>query len=135
MRVHSRSRIATIARAAAPVAVVAFTVVLLLRFPPAEYSFYPRCPVYSWLHLECPGCGTTRALAALLHGHIKEAFRLNALTTTMLGPVIAYAIICYRRYLGAEPFRWPQLPSSGVYAMLAIALLFAIFRNLPLHLL
>jgi hypothetical protein len=132
---NRRGRIAILASAAAPVAIVALAAAVLLRFPPTLYSFYPQCPVYDWLHLECPGCGTTRALAALLQGHVKEAFRLNALTTTMLVPAIAYAVICYRRYLGTEPFRWPQLPSSGIYAMLAIALLFTVFRNLPLHLL
>lgn len=132
---HPRQRIGVLARAAAPVAGVAFAMAILLRFPPTQYTFYPQCPFYYWLHLKCPGCGTTRALAALLHGHVADALRQNALTTMMAGFAVAYAVICYRRYLRGEEFLWPQLPRLGVYAALAIAILFTIVRNLPLHLL
>ena len=133
--ISRRSRRAQVLRAAAPLASVVIAAGVLFRFPPTRYSFYPQCPVYRLLHLECPGCGTTRALAALLHGHIIEALRLNALTTLMLVPGLVYAAICYRRYLGTAPFRWPQLPPVSIYATLAAAILFMIFRNLPVHLL
>jgi hypothetical protein len=134
-----RTRIGFAVRAAAPVVVLALTAAVLLRFPPTQYSFYLRCPVYALLHLQCPGCGTTRALAALLHGHFAEALRLNALTTLMLPPAAAYAVICYRRslraYLRSEALHWPQIPPPGIYAALAIATIFAVLRNLPIRLL
>jgi len=133
--ISGRSRLAQVLRAATPLVAVAFIAGVLLRFPPTECSFYPQCPVYRLLHLECPGCGTTRALAALLHGHIMEALRLNALTTMMLVPGFLYAAVCYRRYIGTASFRWPQIPSASIYATLAAAILFMIFRNLPVHLL
>jgi uncharacterized protein DUF2752 len=129
----TRGRIATLSRAAAPLALIVFAVAVLLRFPPTEYSFYPHCPIHYFLHIDCPGCGATRALAALLHGNVAEALHLNALTTLMLPPATAYAAICYWRYLRAEPFRWPQLPSTGIYAGLTVAVLFTVFRNLPLR--
>lgn len=124
-------RAVAVARAVAPVAVAACAVVVLLRFPPGQYGFYPKCPVYEMFHVECPGCGTMRALAALLRGHVAEAFRLNALTVSMLPLTIGYAGVCYRRYLRRETFRWPQVSAAGVYAVLAVALGFAVFRNLP----
>ena len=133
--ISNRSRLAQVLRATTPLVAVAFAAGVLVRFPPTQYSFYPQCPVYRLLHLQCPGCGTTRALAALLHGHIIEALRLNALTTVMLVPGFVYAAICYRRYIGTVPFRWPQIPSVSIYATLAAAILFMIFRNLPVHLL
>ena len=133
--VHTRIGFAV--RAATPVAILALVAAVLLRFPPTQYTFYPRCPIYWLLHLQCPGCGTTRALAALLHGHFAEALRLNALTTLMLPPAAAYAVICYRRslraYLRSEAFHWPQLPSIGIYAALAAATIFAVLRNLPVQ--
>ncbi|MEO6983664.1 MAG: DUF2752 domain-containing protein [Edaphobacter sp.] len=139
MRASTRGHVASFARAAAPLVFVALIVTVLLRFPPTQYSFYPQCPIYSMFHLQCPGCGTTRALAALLHGHLGTALRLNALTTLMLPVTMAYAALCYRRYLHgylrgqvrAVPFRWPHLPPIGIYTALAIATLFAILRNLP----
>ena len=35
------------------------------------------CPVHRFTGLECPGCGNTRALTALLHLDIKAAFGYN----------------------------------------------------------
>jgi hypothetical protein len=126
-------RIATIARAAAPPSLAALVAVILLRFPPAQSRFYPQCPIYAALHLQCPGCGATRALAALLHGHVREAFHLNALLTLVLPFAALYAIVWYRRFLRHEALRLPHAPPSAIYAALAIAAIFAILRNLPLH--
>lgn len=123
-------RAAAIARAAAPLAVVACAAAVLFWFPPGQYGFYPQCPVWAAFHIECPGCGTTRALAALLHGDVLAALRLNALTTLMLPFVATYAGVCYRRYLRREAFRWPQIPAAGVYAGIAASLVFMVVRNL-----
>ncbi|MEO6817707.1 MAG: DUF2752 domain-containing protein [Edaphobacter sp.] len=130
MTVSVRSRGVAVLRAAAPLAAVALAAVVLMRFPPGQYSFYPQCPIYRYLHLQCPGCGTTRALAALLHGHIAEAMRLNALTTLLAPFAVIYAAVCYRRFLRRKPIQLPRLPSSAVYAGLVAAVLFAIVRNL-----
>src|SRR6266404_4011355 len=50
----------------------------LYRFSPQEHSFYPRCPFYALTHHYCPGCGATRAVAELLHGHVAAAVHFNA---------------------------------------------------------
>ena len=131
MNLATRNRIALILRAAAPPAAIAFAAVILLRFPPTQFSFYPQCPVYQLLHIQCPGCGATRALAALLRGHLTEALHLNAFATLMFPPALVYAAICYRRYLCIEPIRWPRLPPTGIYAALVAAAIFTILRNLP----
>jgi hypothetical protein len=130
MNAGKRSRTANLLRAAAPLTVVALAAAILLRFPPGQYSFYPQCPVYRYLHLQCPGCGTTRALVALLRGNISEAFRLNALTMLLMLPATTYAALCYRRFLQRKPFHLPQPPHAALYASLATAVLFAIVRNL-----
>ena len=131
------SRIANLSRAVVPLALIGLAATTLLVLPPAHYSFYPQCPIYDSLHLLCPGCGTTRALAALLRGHVKEALRLNALTTLLLPILIAYAISTYCRLLihkdlNHQQMTWPRLPSGVLYAVAAIAIIFTIARNLPL---
>jgi hypothetical protein len=131
MNHSAQSRIAATLRAAAPVALLAAGAVVLLRFPPAHSAFYPRCPIYAALHLECPGCGGTRALAALLHGHLNDALHRNALVTLLLPFVLSYAIVCYWRLLKNKVYRWPQLPPAAIYAVTIAAFLFAILRNLP----
>jgi len=50
---------------------------VLYTYPPVTSGFYPQCVFKKATGLDCPGCGTTRALHALLHGHVFEAFTLN----------------------------------------------------------
>ena len=50
---------------------------VVYTYPPAEHTFYPRCVFKSLTGYECPGCGSTRAAHALLHGRVGEAFRHN----------------------------------------------------------
>jgi hypothetical protein len=129
----ARSRTADTVRAAALPALIALAAILLLCFPPAQYSFYPRCPIYELFHLQCPGCGATRAIAAILHGHFIEAMSLNALITLLLPFAAAYGILCYYRLLQRKVLRWPQPPPAVLYAALAAAAVFTLIRNLPLH--
>jgi Protein of unknown function (DUF2752) len=124
------SRAANISRAAAPLILISLAASILLILPPTQYSFYPQCPIYSSFHLLCPGCGTTRAIAALLRGHLREAFHLNALTTTMLPIATAYAIQSYRDYLYRKPILWPQPSRATIYALLCVTLIFTIARNI-----
>ena len=129
----TRSRVSLIARAATPLALLGAAIALLRRFPPDQYRFYPRCPVFTYLHLQCPGCGTTRALAALLHGHLHQALQQNALTTLLLPFALFYAALVYYRSLRASAshrMRWPQLPTPALYTLLAITAVFTLARNL-----
>jgi hypothetical protein len=102
--------------------------VLLLRFPPDRYSFYPRCPIFTYLHLQCPGCGTTRALAALLHGNLREALHYNPLTTALLPAALLYLAYVYLQR-NKDPM---QIPTPVTYALLTVAAIFTVVRNLPL---
>jgi uncharacterized membrane protein YfcA len=74
---------------------------VLYTFPPATSAFYPRCVFRELSGLDCPGCGTTRALHALLHGRIGEAFRFNA----MLFPLMIVALA------GAPSFLRGRVPA------------------------
>jgi hypothetical protein len=131
--VLTHSRVADILRAAIPPAIVLAFVFAMLRFPPTQYGFYPVCPVHGLLGLQCPGCGATRALVALLRGHLTEALRFNALTTLLLPFAFAYGILCYRDFLKRRAIRPLRLPSAAIYSAIAVAAVFTMFRNLPIR--
>ena len=57
---------------------VALTVGLILyRFSPTDYWFWPKCPVKLITGLSCPACGIQRFIHALTNGNVKEALAYN----------------------------------------------------------
>ena len=126
----TRSRFTLAMQAAAAVALFVFTAVLLFRFPPEQYSFYPQCPIHHYLGILCPGCGTTRALASLLHGNLGEALRLNALTVLLLPIAIGYAVAGYLSFHTRRPLVLPQPQPLAMCGLLAVTVVYTIARNL-----
>ena len=120
----ARRRYAHIALAA-----VVCAAAMLYFIPPGRYGFYPRCPFHEATGLLCPGCGATRALAALLHGHLAEALRWNTLVVMLLPPVAVFAIVVYRRAASMRESVWPEVPLPAMYGLLGAALLFGVGRN------
>lgn len=83
-------------RFATPLKIASAAIVILIggwvlyTFPPVTSGFYPQCAFKQATGLDCPGCGTTRALHALLHGRVVEAFLFNPfIFAIMSGFVIA----------------------------------------------
>ena len=111
-------------RLAAP-ALAAAGAALLLRFPPAQYGFYPLCPIHQLTGLLCPGCGATRALAALLHGNLAEAWHQNALILLLLPAALSYLLRAELPNL-----RHPHTRTAWLLVAIATTV-FTLTRNLP----
>jgi hypothetical protein len=112
--------------AAAALAGMAF----LYRFSPQDYSFYPRCPFYALTHHYCPGCGATRAVAELLHGHVAAALHFNAAVTLLMPMLLWYVGSMYWTAVREDRVEWPQVPEWSRRAALAFVLLFAVVRDI-----
>ena len=111
-------------------AVAVLLCAMLLAYPPSRISLYPSCPIHAIFGIECPGCGATRALAALLRGHLTKALRLNALFVLLLPIALAGGIQAYRRAIRPGTFRWPNPPAAAIYATLATTAIFTVARNI-----
>ena len=102
---------------------------VVYRFPPDEYMFYPRCPIYAATHWLCPGCGSARALHALLHADLRGALHYNFLFT-LLAPflLVWFGFCCYRvmRYDRFPRLAIPRGPAAG---LVVAVLLFTVMRN------
>jgi len=105
----------------------------LFFFEPGKSGFFPGCPFRFITGFTCPGCGTTRALHQILHGHIYTAFTLNPLLLIalpfLLIALLRYSVIVMR---GGIP-RGNALPAPYIYAIFFVILSFWIFRNTPLY--
>ena len=89
----------------------------------------PACPIHEYLGVLCPGCGATRAVLALLHGHMSDALRWNALFVCLLPLAVWFGAESYRRAVRAGEFRWPQIPAAAMYGIVAAGFVFAVLRN------
>lgn len=67
----------------------------------------PKCPFFVLTGLQCPSCGNTRALHALLHGRITEALAYNAMAPVLVGlfAAIAWLSLVRRMPFTARPLR------------------------------
>lgn len=102
---------------------------ILYWFPPERYHFYPQCPIFQYLHVYCPGCGATRALAALLHARIAEALHYNALVVLLVPVLLAYFAVAYWKAQRDAVFTWPRVPAMGLTALLVMSAAFGVIRN------
>ena len=114
------------ARVAAAVGIGASCLALFV-VDPAVSELFPPCPwrlATGWL---CPGCGSARALHALLHGDVRSAFALNPLAVMTLPIALADA----SGWMFGYPFNWTStLKPSTVRALLVGLVAFALVRNI-----
>jgi Protein of unknown function (DUF2752) len=105
----------------------------LYIFEPGKSGFFLPCLFRSLTGFTCPGCGATRALHQILHGHFETAFMLNPLFLLAI-PLLLFALIRYSVIVmrGGVP-RPNALPAPYIYAIFFIILSFWIFRNTPLY--
>lgn len=100
-------------------------------FDPSTSHFFPKCPVKTLTHYDCPGCGSQRAIHALLNFEFREAFRQNALLVLAL-PYLALSIIFNVMKAPSEKMlRWRNVlfGHHATLIILGIVIAFAILRN------
>lgn len=91
-----------------------------------------RCLFYELTGLYCPGCGSGRAMSALLHGELRSAFRNNLLFLPLGVPAALAFFHEFLRVLHPK-LGWSPIvvPQWAVYLLCAIVFLFWFLRNIP----
>ena len=96
---------------------------------PSSVVFLPRCPLYTMTGIYCPGCGTTRAVHELLHGHWLAALRLNALFILSLPCLATFGL-----------YRWAKSDREAnvwkpqwTWVLLGMVVAFGVLRNIPVY--
>ena len=103
---------------------------MIYFFNPSTHGFYPVCMFHSLTGLNCPGCGATRALYALLHGNVRLAVKDNILFIALLAALAVWGARFGLRKLRNQPATF-HVPAKFLWTLLAIAFVFAVVRNLP----
>ena len=103
----------------------------LFLFEPGRMGFFPGCPIRAITGYTCPGCGSTRALHQLLHGHLLAALELNPLVVIALPFLIATLVIYTRAAFQGETMPRISLPSKYIWIAAILVMGFWIGRNIP----
>lgn len=111
-----------------PITIAVAIVAAAWCFDPMDASvFWPKCPVKWLTGYDCPGCGSSRALHALVHGHPLEAWAHNR----WLPFAAAYAAMAVAADLLRSPrlYRLTHHPLTTIL-FLALTFLWTLLRNL-----
>jgi hypothetical protein len=113
---------------------VFFAGIIYFLFNPENGIYFPQCFFHRFTGLDCPGCGSQRAIHYLLHLQLKEAFFSNPLLVLAIPYVAVYL---YFEYFGGKE-RFPKVykilfGKTAVITILIVIILFWIGRNIASH--
>ncbi|EDM45492.1 hypothetical protein SCB49_06782 [unidentified eubacterium SCB49] len=107
---------------------------LYFTYNPTEHSFFVPCPLKYTTGIECPGCGSQRAIHQLLHGNIATAFGLNPLLIISL-PLLIYGLgLKVHNYIYDTQHRFMLFYHKWfVYGYFGLVVVYWIARNIPYY--
>lgn len=106
-------------------------VAVLFCFEPTGTAIYPVCLFHKFTGLNCPGCGSLRALHHLTHGDFAAAFHCNPLLIVALAVMVLSLV---RRQFSRRGSRFDAFVvrrQTTFWAICAIVILFGVLRNVP----
>lgn len=102
------------------IAGIILLIALYALLDPGQLVWAPKCPLYVFTGLQCPGCGSQRAIHALLTGNVADAWHYNALMVASLPLLTALAWAwCFRT---RHPRAYAMLNSVPVIVTCAVAI-------------
>lgn len=111
--------------------VVAGLLTYLFVVNPSSSDYLIHCPFKYLTGLDCPGCGSQRAIHALLHGDFSKAFIFNPLLIFSI-PYLAVGIL-FEWF--SFKYRYPKIRNllfgkNAILIVASIIISFFILRNL-----
>lgn len=103
--------------------------VIYFCIDPMQCRWMPHCPLKMLTGLDCPGCGSQRAIHSLLHGDIRSALEANwllivlipYLTAAFAAEILPGRLRRLRRIINHPAFVWP---------LISLIILWGLLRNL-----
>lgn len=109
-------------------AVIGLAILFLFLVNPTGVSWFPQCPFHRLTGFDCPGCGSSRGMHSLMHGHFLEAANYNVLLFMAL-PMLTAGFYYKLTGRGARVWQWMNRP----FIILIIVCGFWLIRNIPVY--
>lgn len=111
--------------------VILILIAIYYFYNPETSFFFPKCPFKTVTGLDCPGCGSQRALHELLHFNIKKAFQYNALLIISIPYILVGLVLNFTRIKNRFPkTRKLLFGQRAIFIILSIIVLFFFLRNI-----
>lgn len=109
--------------------ILAYFLVIVFQNP-AETEVLP-CPLYAISDIQCPGCGSQRALYHLFHLELKSAFHYNALLLILLPYLTLGLLLEYANpHQNLEKLKQILYGRKAAFALLFLIGAWMLMRNL-----
>jgi len=113
------------------VAAIALAIVYY-KYNPAKYGLFPQCPFHKLTGLDCPGCGSQRALHALLHLDFKAAAGYNLLMIISIPFLSVHFFYKLKSFFLKREVRWAVIYHPITPKIIfVLVIVFWITRNIP----
>ena len=108
--------------------VAVLAAIVYFFYDPSSSRLFPRCLFLETTGIKCPGCGSQRAIHALLHGQVAAAWHYNAMLVT------AIPVICFYLLVSLGQNRWPRFyrvmfSRAVLFSLVGLILLWSVLRN------
>ena len=114
------------------IVLVVILCIVYYRYNPEVYHFFPECPFHKYTHLDCPGCGSQRAIHALLNGQITQAINYNLLLVLSLPMLLVHFSLKGLTMVTGRDYElkiWYKPITPKI--IFALVMVFWIARNIP----
>lgn len=88
--------------------------------PSVPGNLFPRCIFLTLTGYKCPGCGSQRAIHAVMNGHLLQAFKFNAALIVAVPLVGTYLVTEWKRDAWPRLYNVLNSASAGIIVLVAI---------------
>ena len=112
----------------------AFVYYFFMHNPMKEGAVFLRCPSNLIFGINCPGCGSHRAIYYLLHFDILEALRYNALLTISFPFILYIGAIWIYNFIFEKQVRIKLFYNNKiVWLLFFVIIIYGILRNIAIY--
>ncbi len=108
-------------------------IIIYKTFNPQDFILFPKCPFFTVTGLQCPGCGSQRAIHYLLNLQFGKALNANPLMVLSIPYILALFALGHTYHLSPTLLKWRNRLNSKrvILSLLALIVLYTILRNIP----